>query len=86
MYFDLWHGECREACVVQNENEKNPAYRTWAPYSVWKQIMEKKLDGVQAMMTGRVKVAGDMTQVMKMPSATVELTNCWLLINTEFPE
>ena len=27
MYFDLWHGECREACVVQDESDRSPKYR-----------------------------------------------------------
>ena len=48
--------------------------------------MEKKLDGVQAMMTGKLSMQGEMAQVMKMPRATTELTNCSLLIDTEFPE
>jgi len=86
MYFDLWHGECREACVVAEESDRSPKYRIWAPYSVWKQIMEKKLDGVQAMMTGKLSMQGEMAQVMKMPRATTELTNCSLLIDTEFPQ
>lgn len=85
MYMDLWHGECRSACLIADESEKSPAYRMTAPYGVWKQILEKKLDAVQAMMTGRLNVKGDMAQIMKMPRAAVELTNCTLLIDTEFP-
>ncbi len=37
-------------------------------------------------MTGRLKVKGDMGQIMRMPRAAVELTNCTLLIDTEFPD
>ncbi len=86
MYTDLWHGECRSACLIVDESEKPPAYRMTAPYGVWKQILDKKLDAVQAMMTGRLKVKGDMGQIMRMPRAAVELTNCTLLIDTEFPD
>jgi len=85
MYMDLWHGECRSACLITDESEKSPAYRMSAPYGVWKQILEKKLDAVQAMMTGRLNVKGNMAQIMRMPRAAVELTNCTLLIDTEFP-
>lgn len=85
-YFDLWHGECRAASVVANESAKTPAYRFWAPLSVWRSILEKKIDPVQAMMTGKLKLKGDMAQIMKMPRAASELVECVTHIKTEFPE
>ncbi len=86
MYFDLWHGECRSACLIADESEKSPAYRLTARYGVWKQILDKKLGAVPAMMTGRLKVKGDMVQIMKMPRVAVELTECAIRVDTEFPE
>ncbi|HIE17274.1 MAG TPA: hypothetical protein EYP71_03665 [Dehalococcoidia bacterium] len=86
MYFDLYHGECRAASVVKDEAEKTPAYRFWAPLGIWRQILEKKLDPVQAMMTGKLNLKGDMAQIMRMPKAAVELVNCMLTFETEFPE
>jgi len=86
MYFDLWHGECREACVVADESAKTPAYRFWAPLGIWRQILEKKLDSVQAMMTGKLHLKGDMAQIMKMPKAAAKLVECVTHIKTEFPE
>jgi len=86
MYFDLWHGECRSASVVVDEGEKTPAYRFWAPLGIWRQILEKKLDAVQAMMTGKLNLKGDMAQIMKMPKAASELVECTTYIDTEFPE
>lgn len=86
MYMDLWHGECRSACLITDASEKSPAYRMSALYGVWQQILEKKLDAVQAMMTGRLNVKGDMAQIMRMPRAAVELTNCTVRIDTRFPD
>ena len=86
VYVDLWHGECRGACAITDESEKSPAYRFWAPYGIWRQILDKKLDAVQAMMTGRLNLKGDMAQIMKMPRAAVELTNCAVAVETEFPD
>lgn len=84
-YFDLWHGECRGASVFADEGAKTPAYRLWAPLSVWLSILEKKLDPVQAMMTGKLNLKGDMAQIMKMPRAAVELVECVTRVDTEFP-
>jgi putative sterol carrier protein len=85
-YFDLWHGECRAASAPADESGKTAAYRFWAPLSVWRSILEKKLDPVQAMMTGKLKLKGDMAQIMKMPRAASELVECVTHIKTEFPE
>lgn len=85
LYFDLWHGECRAASVVKDESEKTPAYRFRAPLSIWRQILEKKLDAVQAMMTGKMNLKGDMAQIMRMPRAASELVECATHIDTEFP-
>jgi len=84
-YFDLWHGGCRAASAPADESGKTPAYRFWAPLSVWRNILEKKLDPVQAMMTGKLNLKGDMAQIMKMPRAASELVECTTHVDTEFP-
>jgi putative sterol carrier protein len=86
MYLDLWHGECREALAIADENEKSPKYRIVGPFANWKQILTKKVDPVQSMMTGKIKVKGDMAQIMKMPRAAVELVNCATAFETLFPD
>jgi len=86
MYLDLWHGECREARAITDENEKSPKYSIVGPFTNWKQILTKKVDPVQSMMTGKIKVKGDMAQIMKMPRAAVELVNCATAFETLFPD
>jgi len=86
LYLDLWHGECREACVITDENEKSPQYRIFGPFTNMKQILDKKVDPVQSMMTGKIKVKGDMAQIMRMPRAAVELVNCMAAFDTVFPD
>ncbi len=86
IYLDLWHGDCREASVVQDEGEKSPRYRIFGPFTNMKRILDKEADPVQAMMTGKIKVQGDMSQIMRMPRAAVELVNCMTAFETEFPQ
>ncbi len=85
-YFDLWHGECRSASVVKNESEKSPKYLIWGPFTVMNSVLEKKLDPVKAMMTGKLKVKGDMAQIMRMPRAAVEFVNGMTTFETVFPD
>lgn len=86
LYLDLWHGECRETGVITDENEKSPKYRIVGSFTNMKQILDKKVDPVQSMMTGKIKVKGDMAQIMKMPRAAVELVNCMTVFETVFPD
>jgi putative sterol carrier protein len=86
LYLDLWHGECRDARVIADENENSPKYRIFGPFTNMKQILDKKVDPVQSMMTGKIKVKGDMAQIMRMPRAAVELVNGMTAFETVFPD
>lgn len=85
-YMDLWHGECRAAYIVNDENEKSPEFQMRAPLSKWRRVLEKKINPVQGMMTGQLKVRGNMMKIVKTPRAAVELVNCCSRIPTVFPE
>ena len=80
-YYDLWHGECRPACVIKYGSEKSPKYQIWGQFTVMSQVLEKKLDVVQATMAGKVKVNGDIAEAMKMLGAAVEFVNLVKLRN-----
>jgi putative sterol carrier protein len=86
IYIDLWHGECREALAVEDEAAKNPKYRIFGPFTAMKAILDKRVDPVQSMMTGKIKVKGDMAQIMRMPRSAVALVNCMTEFETAFPE
>jgi len=85
-YLDLWHGECGEACLVEDESEKSPKYRIFGPFTNMKKVLDKEVDPVRSMMTGKISVKGDMAQIMRMPRAAVELVNCMTSFETQYPE
>jgi len=84
LYMDLWHGDCRSAGEVADESEKNPEFRISATLGVWRKVIEKKLDPIQGMMTGQLKLKGNMIKIMKAPKAAAELVNCCTQVPTEF--
>ena len=51
----------------------------------WKKVMTKKLDPMQAMMTGQLKLTGNMAIVMRNVRAAKELVESCTRIETEFP-
>ena len=85
LYIDLWHGDAREASAVADEGEKDPEFVIRAPLATWRQVIEKKLDPIQGMITGRLKLKGTMSKVMRFPKAAAELVNCATLVPTKFP-
>jgi len=85
-YMDLWHGECRSACIVTDENEKTPEFRIRAPLSKWRKVLENKLNPIQGMMTGQLKVSGNMMKIVKTPRAALELVKCCGRVPTQYPE
>ncbi len=86
LYVDLWHGKCREAYVVDNPEEKEPAYRLKASPSVWKKVINKQLDPVQGIMSRQLQLQGNMMQIIRNVKAAQELVNCVARVPTEFPQ
>ncbi len=86
LYMDLWHGECRGAFVAKDKAEKNPAFVMSGPYSKWKRVVTAKLDPLQALMTGQLKLKGNMVMVMKNVKAAQEIVKACTRIDAEFAD
>jgi putative sterol carrier protein len=84
LYIDLWHGEARSAGEVSDESEKDPEFVVRAPVATWRRVIEKKLDPIQALITGQLKLTGTMSKIMRFPKAVAELVNCATKVPTEF--
>jgi putative sterol carrier protein len=85
LYMDLWHGKCREAFLAEDESEKDPVFRMSAPLSIWRKVVEKKLDPIQGLLTRQIQLKGNMTMIMKNVKAAQEMVECCTHIPTEFP-
>jgi len=83
LYVDLWHGKCRGAKSVGPE--QTAAFIMSGIYSNWVKVAKKELDPIQGLMTGKFKLQGDMSKIMRYTKAAVELVNCVTQVeNTEF--
>lgn len=85
LYIDLWHGEARSGGLVADESEKDPEFTIRAPVGTWRRVIEKKLDPIQGMITGQLKLTGTLSKIMRTPKAAAELVNCATKVPTEFP-
>ena len=84
LYMDLQHGKCLDAFEV-NGTAKNPVFRLSGPVATWKKVMTKKLDPMQALMTGQLKLTGNMAMVMRNVRAAKELVESCTHVPTDYP-
>ena len=84
LYMDLWHGKSREAFVAKEKSAKNPAFVMSGAYGKWKKVVSAQLDPIQALMTGQLKLKGNMVMVMKNVKAAQEIVRACTRLDTEF--
>ena len=83
-YVDLWHGKCRDAYQVPNREAKTAAFVYEGSYPNWKKLLNKEIDPIRGLMTGKFKLRGDMAKVMRYIRAAQELVNTTTKVPTEF--
>ena len=86
LYMDLWHGKCRQAFILTEPDGLNPAFVISGSMDSWKKVMTKKLDPMQAMMTGKLKLTGNMAIIMRNVRAAKELVESCTRVPTLFPD
>ncbi len=84
LYMDLWHGKCRDAFLVTDKDSKQPAFVMSGTYSKWKRVVTAQLDPIQGLMTGQLKLKGNMVMVMKNVKAAQEMVKACTRIETDF--
>ncbi len=83
-FLGLYHGKSTEAALLQSLDERKAEFVITAPFGVWRQVIEGKLDPIQGMMTRKLKLSGDMMKVMRYPKAAKEIVACCAKVPTDF--
>ncbi len=83
LYMDLWHGECRDAYETTADTKSE--FTITAPLTVWRDVLDGKLDPIRGIMSRKLKVSGSMAKIMKSPKAASELVNACSTIDTAWP-
>lgn len=76
MYLDLWHGQCRAVEVVEDISRYSPAFTLRAAYGNFAAIVSGKLDPMQAMMTRKLDVKGNMAVIMRSVPTVLDFVRC----------
>lgn len=85
IYLDFYHGKCRDAKFSYVESELPvPAYKYSGPYANWRKLINKEIDPIQGLLTGKFKLQGSMMEIMRFTKAAKEMVNTAALVQTEF--
>jgi putative sterol carrier protein len=82
-YLDLWHGKCRGVAELKDASEKDAVFVLTATYENIKRIMTGKLDPMQAMMTRKLSVKGNLAVMMRSVPTVLDFVRCAREITNE---
>jgi putative sterol carrier protein len=83
-YLDLWHGKCRDAHVLDASEDKKAAFTLKAPYGNYIQVIKGDLDPMQAMLTRKLSVKGNMAVLMRNIPTVLDFVRCCREITDSF--
>jgi putative sterol carrier protein len=76
MYFDLYHGKCRSTEMVTDLSNHPPAFILKAGYKNFSKILTGELDPMQAMLTRKLDVKGNMVVMMRNVPTVLDFVRC----------
>ena len=76
VYFDLWHGKCREAYFIEDGNQKEAAFAMTGKYEDYVRILTGDLHPMQAMLTRKLSVQGNMALLMRNVPTVLDFVRC----------
>jgi putative sterol carrier protein len=75
-YLDLWHGQCREAYPVGDENSMKAAFTLKAPYESYVRLLKGELEPMQALLTRKLGLTGNMAVLMRNVPTVLDFVRC----------
>ncbi len=84
LWLDLHHGTCRGSFSATTPEAHPAPFVYTAKLANWQKICEGQLNQVTAMATMKLKVKGNMAQVMRYSQASVAMVKCALVVPTSW--
>jgi putative sterol carrier protein len=84
LYINLQHGKASDARQLSSLDEQKALFTISASFDTWRRVLEGRLDPIQGMFFGKLKMVGNMAQVQRNPRATYEMVKVAEQIDTDF--
>lgn len=76
VYLDLWHGKCRKSSIMKDSDSIEPTFILTAPFSNFVRVLKGDLDPMQAMLTRKLVVKGNLGYMMRNVPTVLEFVRC----------
>ena len=83
-YLDLWHGKCRDAYVIDETNEVKSVFVLKAPYENYHKLLKGELEPMQALLTRKLSVTGNMAVLMRNVPTVLDFVRCCREVTDSF--
>ena len=80
----LYHGECTGTRLIPEGEEVETEYIMSGPYINFVSVVKKEIDPIRAIMSGKLKLEGDMAKLMRHAKAALEMVNSFANVDTEY--
>lgn len=84
LLIQLKQGSCSGAEFIGDASHDAAGFVLRAPFSLWREILERKTLAATAILTGRMKVDGGKMTLLKHTAANRALIHCTASVETEF--
>ncbi len=75
-YLDLWHGKCRNAYEVEDDQLPKAVVNLDLPYENAIRLLKGELDAMQALLTRKISVKGNMAILMRNVPTVLDFVRC----------
>ncbi len=75
-YLDLWHGKCRQVKVIEDEASIEATFLLSGPYENYLRLLKGELEPMQALLTRKLGVKGNMAVLMRNVPTVLEFVRC----------
>ena len=83
-YLDLWHGKCRDGYAFDAASDVNAVFTLKAPYGNLVRVLNGELDPMQALLTRKISVQGNMAVLMRNVPTVLDFVRCCREITDDF--
>lgn len=83
-YLDLWHGKCRSAYEVDGQGPPKAVLNLGLPYENGVKLLKGELDAMQALLTRKISVQGNMALLMRNVPTVLDFVRCCREVTDDF--
>ncbi|MDQ6898748.1 MAG: SCP2 sterol-binding domain-containing protein [Candidatus Dormibacteraeota bacterium] len=83
---DLYDGDARDVRIGSADDARACDFVLTSSYSRWKEVAQKKLDATRGMLSGKIKLKGDLATIVRYTKASQQLTEATTRLAVTWPD